>query len=901
MIGKTLIHYEVTSQLGKGGMGEVWRARDQKLGREVAIKTLPDEFSRDEQRLARFEREAKLLASLNHPNIAGIHGLEEDGGTHFLVLELVEGDTLAERLRDGALPVEESLELALQIAEALEAAHGQGVIHRDLKPANIKVTPEGKVKVLDFGLAKAFAGDASDPHPSHSPTLSMAATGQGMILGTAAYMSPEQAKGREVDRTTDVWAFGCVLYEMLTGRQAFGAPDVSEILAAVIRAEPKWEKLPGDLHPRLREILERCLQKQHGNRYHDIADVRLDIDRVLRDPDGPLIRPAAVVSGAQSKLPWVAALVLGVLGGVAGWVLKPAPPLALIRFDHELPTGQALQPSTRAVAVAFSPDGSRFLYNTIDGFYVRTLGSTDAILLSGTGLDLRNPVFSPDGQWIAYWSGGQINKIALTGGAPIALSNSQTPFGISWASDGTILFGTNAGIMRMSENGGPPDLIVELGGARVAGPQLLPGGEWVLFSEAGSESWDEGRIVVQSLESGERRVLVEGGSGGRYLPTGHLVYLFEGVLFAIAFDEDRLEVTGGPVPVVAGMDRATESGVAQFDVSDEGALAFIAGGAASVDRILSLVDRNGGLERLDVPPGRYLSPRLSPDGGRLAVQSSEPEGSVIWIFDLAGDSAIQRFTLEGNNYHPIWTPDGERITFSSDRDGTVGIYWKRADGSGVAERLTTAEEGVMHWPKTWSPDGNTLVFKIETNRTGTLANQNNEMDLWTVSLEADGTEVLFGEPFPALEVAAAFSPDGKWLAYSAGDGPAIDYDVFVEPFPATGERRRVSAEPGIMPVWSPLGDELFYRPLTQSGGQGQTLKGIRVSMDPTFTFSAEQPVPIGQVISFPFYRSFDVMPDGDRFVVVLPDEEQDSGETVRPRIHVVLNWFQELKERVPVP
>ena len=757
------------------------------------------------------------------------------------------------------------------------------------------------MKVLDFGLAKAFAGDASDPHPSHSPTLSMAATGQGMILGTAAYMSPEQAKGREVDRTTDVWAFGCVLYEMLTGRQAFGAPDVSEILAAVIRAEPKWEKLPGDLHPRLREILERCLQKQHGSRYHDIADVRLDIDRVLRDPDGSLIRPAAIVSGAQSKLPWVAALVLGVLGGVAGWVLKPAAPLALIRFDHELPAGQALQPSDRAVAIAFSPDGSRFLYNTTDGFYVRTLDSTDAILLSGTAVSLRSPVFSPDGQWVVYWSGGQIRKIAITGGAPIALSDSQNPLGISWASDGTILFGTNAGIMRVSANGGTPDLIVELRGARVAGPQLLPGGEWVLFSEAGSESWDEGRIVAQSLESGERRVLVEGGSGGRYLPTGHLVYMFEDVLFGIAFDAEHLEVNGGPVPIVAGMDRATDSGVAQFDVSDEGALAFIAGSTGSVDRILALADRNGGLERLDVPPGRYLSPRLSPDGNRLAVQSSEAEGSVIWTYDLAGDSAIQRLTLEGNNYHPVWTPDGERITFASDRDGTGGIYWKQADGGGVAERLTTAEEGAMHWPKEWSPDGNTLVFKIETNSTGTLANQFNEMDLWTLSLATDETEVLLGEPFPALEVAATFSPDGKWLAYGAGDGPAIDYDIFVEPFPATGERRRVSAEPGIMPVWSPIGDELFYRPLTLVGGQDQTLKGISVSMDPSFTFSTEQPVSIGQFLSFPFYRSFDVMPDGDRFVVVLPDEEQDSGETVRPRIHIVLNWFEELRERVPVP
>ncbi len=440
--GTQLGTYEILSPLGKGGMGEVWRARDQKLGREVAIKTLPEEFAQDEERLARFEREAKLLASLNHPNIAAIYGLEEHEGTRFLVLELVEGDTLAERLKRGAIPVEESLKLALQIAQALEAAHEKGVIHRDLKPANIKVTPDGKIKVLDFGLAKAFMGDGSDANLSHSPTLSMQATQQGVILGTAAYMSPEQARGQEVDRRADVWAFGVVLFEMFAGRGTFDGGTVSDVLAGVLAKEPQWNTLPLNLHPRVRLLLERCLEKESKDRYGDISDARVDIQKVLADPEGVIVQPVAEVGQAvpASKLPWVVAtLGLVVVASVAVWYLKPAEPRPISRFSHVLPEGQRFTNVGRPL-VAVSPDGSHIVYVANSQLYLRSMDELEAHPIPGTDEIPTNPFFSPDGQWIGYWSqtDAQLKKIAISGGAAIPLADIVNPFGASWGTDDTI-------------------------------------------------------------------------------------------------------------------------------------------------------------------------------------------------------------------------------------------------------------------------------------------------------------------------------------------------------------------------------------------------------------------------------------------------------------------------------
>jgi serine/threonine-protein kinase len=549
LIGKILGHYQITSQLGKGGMGEVYQAKDQKLGRDVAIKVLPDEFAKDADRVARFQREAKLLASLNHPNIAAIHGLEESDGTNFLVLELVEGDTLADRIKAGAIPVEESLKLALQIAEALEAAHEKGVVHRDLKPANIKVTPDGKVKVLDFGLAKAFAGEQAELNLSNSPTLSNAATQQGVILGTAAYMSPEQARGKPVDKRADIWAFGCVLYEMLTGHAAFSGKDVTDILAAVIRAEPEWSSLPANLHGRLREVIEGCLKKDLRDRYHDISDVRVDMQKVLTDPSGVFVQP---ITGTEPRtrlrtiLPWVAVAVCltAIIAVVVVWILKPSEPRQVMRFAYELPEGQQFN-GLSYPALAISPDGKRLVYCTPKGLYLRSVDDLTSKLLAGTEGSPSQPFFSPDGKWIGYYSVAdrKLKKIEISGGAPVDLCDA-VPDGVSWGADNIIIYGQSADIMRISANGGTPESLFKGGTESRSFPQFLADGKSVMYTANYLQQPGQtgARIVVQSLKSGERKVLFA-GFAARYLPTGHIVYGLSNNsnLFAIPFNLDKLQ------------------------------------------------------------------------------------------------------------------------------------------------------------------------------------------------------------------------------------------------------------------------------------------------------------------------------------------------------------------------
>ena len=469
MIGKTLAHYEITSQLGKGGMGEVYQAKDRKLERDVAIKVLPEEFARDADRVSRFQREAKLLASLNHPNIAAIYGLEASGETNFLVLELVEGETLADRIKAGPIPVEESLKLALQIAEALEAAHEKGVIHRDLKPANIKVTPDGKVKVLDFGLAKAFSGEQADLNLSNSPTLSNAATQQGVILGTAAYMSPEQARGKTVDKRADIWAFGCVLYEMLTGQAAFQGEDVTEILASVVKASANLDLLPTNIHPRVREVLIRCLQKEQKRRYAAISEAQYEIEQTLADPSGVFVQPSAKEKPRRQVrlgIPWFAtAIVLSlILAGIAVWNFKPSEPRQVTRLDYELPENHQLSNPTERV-LAVSPDGRKLVYATSTGLYLRSMDDLEARIIPGSAENAQRPFFSPDGQWVGYWSGtgGQLKKIPISGGAPIPLTGNLSQGYISWGTDNSIIYASASGIMKISPNGGSPQAIVEKG------------------------------------------------------------------------------------------------------------------------------------------------------------------------------------------------------------------------------------------------------------------------------------------------------------------------------------------------------------------------------------------------------------------------------------------------------
>ena len=625
MVGTTISHYKVLEKIGEGGMGEVYRATDTKLNRDVALKILPERFASDSQRMGRFQREAEVLASLDHPNIGQIYGIEEAGQTKALVLQLIEGPTLAERIAKGPIPVEEALKIALQMAEGLEAAHEKGVIHRDLKPANIKITPEGQVKILDFGLAKALEGETPpDSSLSQSPTLTAAATQAGVILGTAAYMSPEQAKGNQTDTRSDTWGFGAVVYEMLTGKRAFEGEDVSDTLAAVLRAEIDWSRLPSETPASMRRLLERCLNRDLRRRLADIREARIVVEDYLEDPSVALVHPAADAVQAPPRriLPWVAALILAVITGVAGWNLRPTEPQPVAaRFYHELPEGQAFT-RTGQPLVAVSPDGGKVVYVANQQLYLRNLAEMEARPIQGTDEDPNQPFFSPGGEWVGYYSmaDSQLKKISTMGGAPVTLCDAANPWGGSWGSDDTIVYGQSEGIMRVSANGGTPELVFPTEvGEQVSGPQILPGGEWVLFTltrATGLTRWDEAQIVVQSLESGERQILWEGGSDARYVPTGHLVYALEDVLFALPFDLASLEVSGGPVPVVEGVRRSSNpqfnQASANYGFSALGTLIYVPGSTAATRRsILALADRSGDVEPLDVPPNDSESEALA--------------------------------------------------------------------------------------------------------------------------------------------------------------------------------------------------------------------------------------------------------------------------------------------------
>ncbi len=921
MIGKTLGHYQITNQIGKGGMGEVFQAKDQVLGRDVAIKVLPDEFARDADRVARFQREAKVLASLNHTNIAAIYGLEQSDGTNFLVLELVEGQTLADRIKAGPIPVEESLKLALQIAEALEAAHEKGVIHRDLKPANIKVTPDGKVKVLDFGLAKAYAGDREEVNLSNSPTLSDAATQQGVILGTAAYMSPEQARGKSVDKRADIWAFGCVLFEMIAGRASFSGKDVTDILAAVIRSDPEWISLPANLHGRLREVLERCLKKDAKDRYRDIFDVKIDIQKVLADPGGVFVQPVTAVeprTKLRTMLPWVAvtAILCTIIAGVAVWYLKPTPapePKRVMRFEYELPAGQQFNRNEAGATqyqVAVSPDGSRFVYATTEGLYLRSVEALDARMIAGTDKGSTQAFFSPDGQWIGYWSQSErkLKKVAISGGAPVDLCDTGLAvIGASWDSDNTIVYSDllGGGIKRVSANGGTPESLTKVSIVDFAKsgvpiiPQMLPDGKTLLFTNAFSQTdTAKMQIVVQSLKSGERKVLLKSGAAARYLPTGHLVYglVNNNVanLLAVPFDLDKLEVTGGPVSILEGIRGGA--------FSNSGTLVYVSqpriaaetkgqtGATGSSKRTLVWVNRQGKEEPLAAAPNEYTFPGISPDGTRVALSAGASGNSDIWIWDIARETMTRLTFEEGDDGVPLWTPDGKRIVYYSGREVAPGIYWKPADGTGEAQKLSGSPPDRFSFPYSWSKDGRTLVLWEITPAPL-------QTDIGMLSMEDDHArksllQGKYNENYPEI------STDGKWMAYASNESGK--YEVYVHAFPDVNKGRwQVSTTGGDSPLWSPDGKELFYR-------NGDSFMAVEVGTE--LAFKAGKPKFLFKGTYFssgaPFdYTYWDIHPDGKRFLMIkLPGSTGATPPAAAPqsKINIVVNWFEELKQRVPV-
>ena len=757
--------YEIADEIGAGGMGVVYRATDTNLKRDVAIKVLPESLATDTERLARFQREAELLASLNHPNIAQIYGLEKADGTTALVMELVDGPTLEDRIKQGALPADEALGIAMQIAEGLEGAHSQGIVHRDLKPANIKLRSDGTVKVLDFGIAKALAPDLLTSAPQ-SPMLTTPATMAGVILGTAAYMSPEQARGKPVDQRADIWAFGCVLYEMLTGQPAFGAEDVPTTLARVIDRETDIDSLPASISPAVRQAIKLCLQKDVKKRVRDIGDVRLALEGAF-ETVSPRAAEAAVVTGKgwRRALPVAtSALVAGLVVGLSVWISTRPEAQPVNRFDYDVPEGQPLRVSNRRI-MALSPDGRQFVYNTLDGLYLRTMGELEARVIPGTESGVLSQTFSPDGQSVVYFeiNQGELRRIAINGGAPVIIADIGQPYGLSWEADGTILFGEPEGILRVSANGGTPELIIPIPeGEFPYGPRLLPDGDSVLFSVTSTVGWDDAQIVAQSLSTGERTVLLEGGSDARYLPTGHLVYAFEDGLFAVAFDADSLTVSGGAVPLVQGVRRAIGglTGVANYGVSEDGTLVYAAGGVATIERTLVWVDRTGREEPLAAPPRAYNNVRISPDGTTVALDVRD-EDFDLWTWNLARET-LTRLTFDpGEDEFPVWSPDGRRIAYSSTPVGGVDVtsntslHWRPADGTGSAERL--AESPGQIFPTSFLPDATgILVYGAVTADQGD--------DIAIVRLEGEGRatpllETAFEESYPAV------SPDGRWLAY----------------------------------------------------------------------------------------------------------------------------------------
>ena len=897
--GTRLGPYEILEPIGAGGMGEVYRARDTKLGRDVAIKVLPEEFSRDKERLARFEREAKLLAQLNHPCIATLYGLEKHDGQKFLVMELVEGEELAERIAQGPIPIDETAPLFIQIAEGLEAAHEKGIIHRDLKPANIKITPEGKPKILDFGLAKALGGEAVAQDLSQSPTLTKDATETGVLLGTAPYMSPEQARGKPVDKRTDIWAFGCCLYEALTGKAAFLGETVSDTLAKVLEREHDWSALPASLPPRLRELLSRCLQKDPKKRIRDIGDVRLEIERAMTDPTGALAPPVGGVVQAKRRamLLWIAFVALtGIVAAVAAWNLRPArAPHPVSRFEYQF-SGRG--------AVAVSPDGSAFVYSATDGLYLRFLNQLDARRIPGTEeFVVWYPFFSPDGQWVGFFSpsDNQLKKIATSGGAPVSLCNATMVRGAGWGVDDTIVFIEEEGIMRVPANGGTPELLVKPEeGEQVASPHVLPDGTSVLFTATASansrgvQGCDQAQIVVQSLESGDRKVVLTGGTDARYVPTGHLVYARENVLYAVPFDITRLEVTAGPVPMVEGVRRRRVFGLRAANVpysfSETGTLVYVKD--LATEHKLAWVDRSGHKELLSAPPGLYRNPMISPDGRRVAVTVDSSENTDIWIWEVAGEK-LTRLTFDAAiDEAPAWTPDGSRVVFRSGRDGG-GLFWRAADGSGEVERLLPSD--IDSIPLSWSPDGRQLILSVR--RDGGPVGQ----DIALVELEGDLTltPLLQGAWVPQV------SPDGRWLAYTSYES-GRGYAVNVRPFPnVEGGPWQISEESTFWasaPRWSSDGRELFYLRRTPFFSNLDTeelteMTRVDVITEPSFSAGNREVLFRGRYRWTGTRHQYDLAPNGERFLMI--DEDADDNQS--PSIVVVQNWFEELKARAPVP
>jgi serine/threonine-protein kinase len=877
-------------------MGEVWKAQDSRLDRTVAIKVLPEEFFEDRDRVARFEREAKALAALNHPGIAAIYSFEAVDGRHILVMELVEGEALDARIARGPIPLDEALPIARLIVEALEAAHERGIIHRDLKPANVMVASDGRVKLLDFGLAKALDADStpgSSPQVTHSPTLTARATAAGVILGTAAYMSPEQARGRAVDRRADIWAFGCVLFEMLTGGRVFEGETASDVLAAVLRQDIDFTALPADTPPNIARLLRRCLERDPKKRLRDAGDARLEIDEAAEpsaERSASPVPPRAAGARALTWLPWLVAAGLALFV-----VLSPrrAPPAAadVVSFSLTLPEGVSPDPDllTQVQVLAVSPDGRRIAFRgkseDTHRIYLRDLSRETAEPVSGTE-NGDDAFFSPDGEWLGFVSGDKLKKVAVRGGTPITLAEAAQVRGSAWGDDGTIVFAptVNSPLFRVPAAGGEPRPLTKLDAAARERthrwPEILPGGKTVLFT-VGTEDkpgdYDEARIDAVSLATGERHVVYRGASLARYAPPGRLLLARHGDLLAVPFDEKAAQVRGTPAPVLQGVGGDPRSGISYFGVARTGVLVYAAGFASQNVSEVVWTDRTGKREPTGIPAGVYNQIALSPDGQKLAYGEGPAGGarSDIWIADLVHGGQFQ-LTATGKAQVPRWTPDGASVVYSSPTGDA--IVRQRADGSGAPEVLWKSNRLVPISVDSFTPDGSALVFSMTGLPTRT--------DLFLLPLSgAREARALIATP--GVEVLGKISPDGRWIAYT-GQYEAGE-QIYVQPFPSLAGRWQISRSGGSAALWSRDGRELFFV-------NGDQLFAVPLKTAPVFSPGEPRPLfRIERPSALEWSDIYDVSPDGKRFIVLARQKDPKNA----PRIEVIVNFSKRLAEGAP--
>jgi eukaryotic-like serine/threonine-protein kinase len=889
--------YEILGPLGEGGMGVVYRARDTRLDRIVAVKVLPPELAADSQFRERFEREARVIASLSHPHICPLFDIGHDSGVDFLVMEYLEGETLASRLEKGAVPFDHALTIAIEIATALDTAHRAGIIHRDLKPGNIFLTKNG-ARLLDFGLAKANPGRIISSTASRSlagvptalPTTPPAATmtAQGTILGTFQYMAPEQLEGHEADSRTDIFAFGCVLYEMVTGRKAFQGRTQVSLIGAILKDDPPPVSTVQAMSPAAFDfVVRKCLAKDPDRRWQTASDLFSQLEWIAQGGGAAPLTPAmdaraTVPRGISPALAASVAVALAAIAGTAAWFLKPVPvaaprPVPITRFQITLPPDQSFTRLGRHF-VTISPDGTKIVYVANQQLYLRAIDQIDATPIRGTNIDPINPFFSPDSQWIGFYASGQLKKIAIAGGAAVKLCDATNPFGASWTGE-RILFGQGpAGIMEVSANGGMPKLIAKVEGNRgevAHGPQLLPGGDHVLFTISQGQQWEDARAVVQSLKTGERKMLLEGATDTRYVETGHLLYGHDATMLAVPFDVQRLEVKGGPAAVIEGVTESIPTGSMQFDVSRTGTVTFVPGTIAA-QRTLVWVDRQGKEDMVPVVPRPFGNLRISPDGKRVAVEVTDQE-QAIWIWEFMRGTLTRLTFGRGSDSNPVWSPDGRRVLYSSMVDGERSVVWKAADGTGAAERLTRGAEAQN--PRSITPDGKLLVVTIASKATG--------LDLGLVSMEGqhDVQPLLhssFDENLPEI------SPNGRWIAYMSSESGTNE--IYVRPFPEVDKGRwQVSAGGGSRPRWSRDGRELYFSdsPGINAGPSNMMATPIRADGS---TFVWEKPVALFPRSS---YGNYDIAANGRFLMVKFGRANQQQAQIV-----IVQNWLAELKIRV---